>query len=912
VRRPTPRAVSLGVFLLLASRLPAQSPHVLYTWSGTTNVQGWVQAFGDNALVLENSTAGELTVTETGAPGAAAAFSDEANIISEGGPTIGGLDLTGLSALEFDLGHSGDEEVQVNVQFFVQATPAFTYRALGPDQPVGAGVRTYTAPLGDLTAEEIAYIRVIGVNIREHLEVGNLTWTLAEVRSAGMPLGLRDYATHEPGTSDNGLQGAIVNFDNGAVEGNDGGQNQTGLVHNTEDMPPGNTGSLRWVDLATGNGAAVTWHNGTVWGGNTFNERPTDMSNYTSVFIRMAATNRAEGFVESVGVQYFLQTGNFNFFQAGPIQQLPADGEFHDLEFPIRAVPRLDFVPAHGINLQNHAGSDLIIDVDNLRAVRAGTFTDCNQNGFPDEGDLADGRSRDCNLSGIPDECDISAGASEDCNQNGVPDECDVAGDAVTRVLYSWEGTDNVRGWMRLFGDNEAVLDNAIEGELTVQEIGAEGRGVAISDAFNVIDEASAAFAPAPGYNGIDLTGMERLEFELGHSGQGPVVVQFFVQATSAFEYVALGPDQEIQPGLAVYTAPLGVLNRAQIAHLRTIGINGRDHLGEGNLIWTLREVRVAGVPLSRRDFATHEPGSSDNGLQGAVVSGDHAAVEGNDGMSNQTGLRHNTSNAPPGNSGSLQWTDLAESNGGAVSWFNGTTFQNLLTGELPTDMAAYGQVAVRLAATNLRGGEVQSVDVQYGLTTAGLNFHPAGPPQALAADGEFHELVFPIAEIPGRAYVEAHTLDLGVHLNGDLQIDIDRVRAVSTAETANDCNANSIPDDCEIAAGVLHDVNQNGEPDECEEALFRRADVSLDADVNIGDPIRIFGYLFLGASTPGCLDAADADDDGEISITDGIFTLNFLFLGGRAIPAPGFEACGVDPTADGLPPCDYPASFCR
>jgi hypothetical protein len=52
-------------------------------------------------------------------------------------------------------------------------------------------------------------------------------------------------------------------------------------------------------------------------------------------------------------------------------------------------------------------------------------FDDCNENGIPDEIDIASGFSQDCNENGVPDECDIAEGASADINENGVPDECE-------------------------------------------------------------------------------------------------------------------------------------------------------------------------------------------------------------------------------------------------------------------------------------------------------------------------------------------------------------------------------------------------------------------------------------------------------------------------------------------------------
>ncbi|MBI4606774.1 MAG: hypothetical protein HY721_32825 [Planctomycetes bacterium] len=92
------------------------------------------------------------------------------------------------------------------------------------------------------------------------------------------------------------------------------------------------------------------------------------MSNYKHIVVSLSATNVA-GNVESVGVQYFLQSGGFNFHAAGSDQTLPADGEIHDLCFSIEGIANLDFVEQHGVNLRGHAGGDLIIDIDNIRAI---------------------------------------------------------------------------------------------------------------------------------------------------------------------------------------------------------------------------------------------------------------------------------------------------------------------------------------------------------------------------------------------------------------------------------------------------------------------------------------------------------------------------------------------------------------
>lgn len=89
--------------------------------------------------------------------------------------------------------------------------------------------------------------------------------------------------------------------------------------------------------------------------------------------------------------------------------------------------------------------------------------------------------------------------------------------------------------------------------------------------------------------------------------------------------------------------------------------------------------------------------------------------------------------------------------------------------------------------------------------------------------------------------------------------------------------------------------------------ASFIRADANQNGMVEIADPIRIFGYLFLGDPTPRCLDAADSNDNGTIDISDGIYILSFLFTGGPP-PPPPYPGAGPDPSDDDLG-CDAPGA---
>ena len=77
-------------------------------------------------------------------------------------------------------------------------------------------------------------------------------------------------------------------------------------------------------------------------------------------------------------------------------------------------------------------------------------------------------------------------------------------------------------------------------------------------------------------------------------------------------------------------------------------------------------------------------------------------------------------------------------------------------------------------------------------------------------------------------------------------------------------------------------------------EVSFLRGDPTLDGRIDISDPIKILGYLFLGDSIE-CLDAADFDNNNTIDISDPIAALNFLFSSGNG-PAAPYPLPGPDP----------------
>ncbi len=85
----------------------------------------------------------------------------------------------------------------------------------------------------------------------------------------------------------------------------------------------------------------------------------------------------------------------------------------------------------------------------------------------------------------------------------------------------------------------------------------------------------------------------------------------------------------------------------------------------------------------------------------------------------------------------------------------------------------------------------------------------------------------------------------------------------------------------------------------------FRRGDVDSNQKLEMADALRTLGFLFLGSPTSlGCQDAADSNDSGKVDLSDALYTLSYMFTGGPVPAAPGIDACGPDPSADGLT-CD-------
>jgi hypothetical protein len=124
---------------------------------------------------------------------------------------------------------------------------------------------------------------------------------------------------------------------------------------------------LQWTDLGDHgvgdpSGAGITWGNGTVFNGNSFNERPTDVSNYNYVQFRVMVTDPLDG-GGTVGMQPFFQTTGSYTYQAPGYSNVPIDGTYHTFTYPLAGLTNLEETAWTGLNLAAHT-NDLVIDVD--------------------------------------------------------------------------------------------------------------------------------------------------------------------------------------------------------------------------------------------------------------------------------------------------------------------------------------------------------------------------------------------------------------------------------------------------------------------------------------------------------------------------------------------------------------------
>lgn len=406
----------LTVLAILAANgggAKGQTPEALYTWNDLTT-QNW-QVWGVNipgtgtGKASVSAATGDLVVTENGtglagggAIGGSLWIFDDFDRPRQNWEAIkGNTDLTGLQYVEMDVRHNSPTAT-VNAQFLLvpyinnQASPQLIGVSITPGQ------NTIQFPLNQLTARQQGSIKNIWFLPLDHSAVGNLTWTISEVRSLGTPLAYRDIVTNDVGTPDEGLDGAfpLNTADMLAIVGNTGLRDQVGLSRN-----PAGSGSLQWTDkggtgaIGSESGASIGWGNGGGWrnsvpgdptAGNSYNERMSDFSNYDRMTVRISASDAISP-AGTVGIEgRFIKSDVDEILTTLPSQNLITDGQYHELVYELSSVSFLKTIQHWGIDVAPHT-NNVVFNIDNIRlwnsTVPLGVSGDYNGNGVVDAAD---------------------------------------------------------------------------------------------------------------------------------------------------------------------------------------------------------------------------------------------------------------------------------------------------------------------------------------------------------------------------------------------------------------------------------------------------------------------------------------------------------------------------------------------
>lgn len=392
------RAAVAALIVGAAASAAAQSPRVLHNFE--TSDEDWFADFNTDgtAAVVDavNSsiaaTSGALTWETTG-PNVAVINGRGQGPNSFYAPNGPAVDLTGLSAMEFDLGVTAPAggDATVDVQFFIRSVGPTdpngteTYASLGTFSiPTDGVVRTYSGDLFNtvdfpMTALERSFARQIGLFIFNHGASGTYSWELGEVRTSGTAQTERVLAdfTPEAGSFDP-LDSAAVAFQNDTVVGGGGGLSNDGL---SRVDPAGTDGALefqmQFADDSEDGGPAIIVGNGLISAdvGSGFFTRALDLSSYNFIEFDIAINGTLASNPTSASFVY--QGDSFAFEPAGaPNQEIIPNSGFQTVSFPLADVTSgTGYLYHAGIILSEPAPGDgvVTVQIDEVRAVTNAT-----------------------------------------------------------------------------------------------------------------------------------------------------------------------------------------------------------------------------------------------------------------------------------------------------------------------------------------------------------------------------------------------------------------------------------------------------------------------------------------------------------------------------------------------------------
>ncbi len=494
--------------------------------------------------------------------------------------------------------------------------------------------------------------------------------------------------------------------------------------------------------------------------------------------------------------------------------------------------------------------------VEDGEAIATGTVADLNRDGVPDA-------CQDCDDDGTLDPDEIAAGAA-DLDADGVPDACqpDCNGNGVVDLADIQQGT------------SEDAWANDVPDEC---ETDCNGNGQ--SDYTEILADMS-----------LDRDRDGRLDACQDCDGDGTLDAE--VLGASRHWWVASsagGSLRELHPRS-------GVTLRASAAASGPV----RDLAlaADGTILGTVADAVVRWDAESAQILGTFGSG----GLGGAVLNdaqGLLVAVDGSILVANYGGaniLRYSSGGAPQGVFASLasgRPVRLARRSDGviAVSASDGRVYGFAWPTGAPAgtlaDLNALGAAPDPTALLYLPDGDLlvasrgfDSIERFDGATGSYLGRFDVGP-----SPGSSIALRNPMALrlIAGGAVVLAtgntsgapivgFDAESGYHLRTFRVYPADAPSPTGLLvmpESALDCNANFVPDSCDVSSGWSEDRNGDGTPDECQGGPWAPEDLDFDGQVNGADLGTLLGFWgACGAPCPADFDGSgvvDGDDLGSL-----------------------------------------------
>lgn len=499
--------------------------------------------------------------------------------------------------------------------------------------------------------------------------------------------------------------------------------------------------------------------------------------------------------------------------------------------------------------------------------IAQGSSIDCNADGLPDECEV------DCNLNGQADMCDVGQGASEDCDGNGIPDECetDCDGNGVNDLCEQIDCNENgvLDGCDIVQGTSADCDANGVPDECETDFIeryviddeplaGEFGRAVAMDGNVLLVSALESTFVDGIVYsyrrlgggNGwtlqstIDEPGVMHFGHSVDIDGARAVVGARGTIGLRAYAY------RRIASGAWIFEAQLDAPGTVPSYDGGKVAISGDalilgapTHDGGGCCDWgaafvyrrapggwTLEATLIPSDAAHGQQFGIDVDLEGDVAVVGADRDDEHGFFAGavyvfrHDGAGNwneeaklippSVGIYDQFGKVVAFDNGRLVAAapDNSTVIGEGVFVYERIGASWTLTAEIPNPglHASYGE------ALALRGDRLV-----VGSPTDDLPPDPTGSGFVHLYERQTDQSWLRIAELrrPGLSGIA----EFGRSVTTDgVSTVIGVPRFTLNAGAAiwyvpGDCNANGIPDDCDLAAGTSADTNNNAVPDECE-----------------------------------------------------------------------------------------------